>query len=361
MSLYVREVYNYLDSIAPFVYQEDWDNSGIQIGRKDKIVKKILLTLDVTLSSVTEAEKINADLIISHHPLFFRPLRSIDISNPVISKLIKNDITVISSHIPLDLVPRGVNFYFAELLGLKNVKVLKPLEKSRFCKLFFFLPTGMERTILDKIFSEGVGEYLFYKECAFESFGEGRFKEKDLSNPFIKSASPYKEGKIELIVRKDKINQLIDRLRDIHPYEELAFDVFDELINPLQIGYGCIGELGSSAKLSQVINRIKDLLGLDKIRFSGDLNARIKKIAFVGGTGSSFMKDAVQQGADLFISGDIKYHDLLDYGEKIAIADVGHRASEEPVLFSLKEQLEKRFKNLEILVYKEFADIYKFY
>ncbi|MCX7991188.1 MAG: Nif3-like dinuclear metal center hexameric protein [Proteobacteria bacterium] len=358
----IKKIFDFLNSYAPFAFQESWDNSGLQIGDLNKKVSRALLSLDVTLDTVLEAKELGAQLIISHHPLFFKPLKCVDCSNNIVKTLLDFNISVISNHTPLDLVPKGVSFSLGMKLNLKNMRVLSPSEEKFFYKLFFNVPTGMERTILSKIFSEGVGEYLYYKNCAFETFGEGRFSVKDDENrvPYLKASNPYKEGKIEVLVRKDRINWVIDKIRSIHPYDELAFDVFEESVNPLNIGYGAIGELSTPKKLSSVIDLVKESLGISKVRYTGDLNRKVKKVAVLGGSGSSFIKDAIRASAEVFISGDIKYHDALDYGDKISILDVGHRASEEPVLFYLKEQISKEFKEVEFFISKSFGDFYKY-
>lgn len=357
----IRKIYDFIDSIAPFTYQENWDNSGLQIGDLNNKVSKIILSLDVTLDMVLEAEKMGVNLIISHHPLFFKPLKFIDLSKKILKIIIKNNITVISNHTPLDMVPDGVSFSFAKKLNLNNLDVLVPLQNNNFYKLFFTIPTGMESSLLNKIFSEGVGEYLFYKDCAFETFGEGRFKKKNSDRKsYIENLSPYKEGKLEILVRKDRLEWVIEKLRQFHPYDELAFDVFEEKFTPLNIGYGVVGTLSKPKNLSEFIEDVKDILGISKVRFIGDLKKKVKKIAVMGGAGSSFIKDAIRVSADLFISGDIKYHDALEHGDKISILDVGHRASEEPVLFELKEKLSQEFGNLKFFVYKSFGDFFKY-
>lgn len=358
----IKKIYDFLNSYAPFTFQESWDNSGLQIGNLNNKVNKAILTLDVTLETVIEAEKLGAQLIISHHPLFFKPLKNIDFSNNLLRIAINNDISIISNHTPLDMVPEGVSFSLAKKLNLQNLKVLTPIKDKFFYKLFFNVPIGMENKILNNIFSEGVGEYIYYKNCAFETFGEGRFLPKDNGRtPHIKSSKPYKEGKLEIIIRKDRVDWVINKLREIHPYDELSFDMIEEAINPLNIGYGVVGDYSSPKKLSLLLDDMKESLGLSKIRYIGDLKKKIKKVAVVGGSGSSFIKDAVKLSVDLFISGDIKYHDALEYGDKISIIDIGHRASEEPVLISLKERMSKEFSDIEFFIYKSFGDIYRYF
>lgn len=357
----VKDIYDVIDDFAPFVFQEDYDNSGLQIGDLSCEVKRILLALDVNLEAVSYAVEWGIDLIVSHHPLFFRPLRQIDLSNRLLKELLNHNINVISAHTSLDVVPSGVSFQLAERLGLKEVKILSPKKVSHFYKLVFFLPTGYERAILDRLFDKGVGEYLFYEGCAFEGIGEGRFKEKEGAKPFLQSANIYKEAKIELIVRADKLYGTINRLKELHPYQEVAYDVFPEAINPIEIGYGCIGVLPSVLKLSQLINLCKEQLGIKNVRYVGDLNKKIKCVALCGGSGGSLIGEAVKNRADVYISGDLKYHEVLDNKDKIALLDVGHRASELPVLKKLEAVIKGKFKDLSIYYFVENNDFFGYY
>lgn len=357
----VRDIYNVINEFAPFVFQEEWDNSGLQIGSLHAKTRRALLVLDVTKEAVEKAVEYKIDLIISHHPLIFKPLKCIDFSNSIINLLSTNDINVISAHTSLDAVYDGVSYQLAKLLGIDNLAVLSPKKESKYCKLSFFLPTGYETPLLKKIFDLGVGEYNFYKDCAFESVGEGRFIEKREAKPFIESFKIYKEAKIELIVRVDKLAFCINTLKEFHPYQEVAFDVFPEVINPISIGHGCVGNLKVSKKLSQLINICKEKLGVTTVRYTGDLNKKIKRVAVCGGSGGSLIVDAINAGADVYITGDLKYHEVLENKDKISIIDVGHRASEQPVLNKIEEILKARFKNLKIYQFIEHKDFFSYY
>jgi len=361
MEITVRDVYNVINSFAPFVLQEDWDNSGLQIGSFKNCVSKVLLSLDITERAVEVAIEVGANLVISHHPLFFRPLKRLDFSDPLLSLLVENRINVISSHTPLDVVPDGVSFSLAEKLELDEVKILCQKTDSQYYKLIFYLPSGYEKKVLSSLFDEGVGEYHFYKDCAFETFGEGRYKEKSGANPFIKAENIFKESKVELIVRKDKLTSCLDKLKAVHPYQEVAFDVFQEAINPLNLGYGCVGVLKKTKKLSHFIEQCKAQLGLDNVRYVGDLNTKIKKVALCGGSGGSFVRDAIMSGADLYVTGDLKYHEVLENMNKIAFLDIGHRASELPVLQKLEFRIKEAFKKLKVYHFVEYKDFFCHY
>lgn len=197
-------------------------------------------------------------------------------------------------------------------------------------------------------------ETVFFTTC-----GIGNFKPKESSNPFIKSEK-FNENKVEFIVRKDKIFECLNNLKEHHPYEEIAFDVFEEKFNPVELGYGVVGSLSHHKKLHQVLTEIKKSLGISNLRFKGDLNKKIKNIAVCGGSGSSFIKKAISVKADLYITGDIKYHEMLEYHQYLTIVDIGHRASEQPILNILKSRLERKFNNITINVFLENNDFFQY-
>ncbi len=359
MDITVKDIYEAINSFAPFILQESWDNSGLQIGDLGDKVRNPIICLDITYELVRTAIKDNSNLIISHHPLFFKPIICINRSNNLINDLINYNINVISTHTNLDVIPQGVSFCLASKIGLQECKILSPLKEQKFYKVSFFITEDKAEEILDNILTEGVGEFLKYKNCAFTSKGIGQFRVKKKAKPYI-DKERFNENKVEFIVRKDKINECISKLKDIHPYDEIAFDVFEECINPLELGYGVIGKYKVSKKLHVVLKEVKELLGIDKIKFKGDLNKKINSIALCGGSGGAFIPDALKKGADLYITGDLKYHEVLEYADKIALADVGHRASEIPVLDILKKELESKFKKLVFRVFVENKDFYNY-
>jgi len=128
----VRDIYNYLDEIAPFENQSGSDNCGVIVGDFDTGVKKILVCLDVTNDVVSEAVEKNADLIIAHHPLMYRPVSKI-VNNDPLHALIRNNIGLIAIHTNIDVAPGGVSDLMLEKLGLpKSDKAILPINSKGF-------------------------------------------------------------------------------------------------------------------------------------------------------------------------------------------------------------------------------------
>ncbi|MCX7769744.1 MAG: Nif3-like dinuclear metal center hexameric protein [Proteobacteria bacterium] len=359
MDITVKDIYDAINSFAPFILQESWDNSGLQIGNLDDKIRNPVICLDVTHDAINTALKLKSNLIISHHPLFFKPLKSIDRKNKSLDAILSNNINIISAHTNFDVIPDGVSYCLAEKIGLKNTKILAPLEEQKFYKLSFFITEKDKDSILKELFTDGVGEFLRYEDCAFSSKGVGQFKPKDKAKPYVEKES-FSEVRVEFIVRKDKLKECIKKLKKIHPYDEVAFDVFEEKVNPLELGYGVIGNISNAKKLYLILNEVKDFLGINKVKFKGDLNRKIKTIAVCGGSGSSFILNAIKEGADLYITGDLKYHDVLEHSDKIILADVGHRASEIPALERLRKKLEGIFNKINFNVFIENNDFYQY-
>lgn len=175
MDITVKDIYDEINHFAPFYYQESWDNSGLQIGSFEDKVNSVLLCLDVTEDTVKLAIQNNCNLIISHHPLFFKPLKSIDRSSKILNSILSHNLNIISAHTNLDVVPGGVSFVLADMLGIKNLKILAPLEESKFYKVSFFITNENQEEVLKKILNEGIGEFHKYRNCFFYNLWDWKF------------------------------------------------------------------------------------------------------------------------------------------------------------------------------------------
>lgn len=122
----VKDFYGYLNSIAPFETQEDWDNSGMLVGDMDAEVKKVAVVLDITHEEIKKAKAIGADLIISHHPVIFNPIKSVT-SGSVPYELVASSINALCCHTPLDIADGGTNDSLAELLGINVARADDPI------------------------------------------------------------------------------------------------------------------------------------------------------------------------------------------------------------------------------------------
>lgn len=344
----ISQITNFLSSRIPVSLQEDYDNSGLQIGDESREIKAALLSVDITEDIVDEAITEGIGLIISHHPLIFKGLRSITGSNyieRVIRKAILNDIAIYSAHTNLDVIKGGVSYMMAQKIGLKNVSALKEIRGS-LLKIAVFVPENKAEGVRKAMFDAGAGSIGDYDHCSFTAMGEGSFRAGEGTNPFAGEIGKdhfEREARIELIVPDYNKSAVISAMIKAHPYEEVAYDIY-RLENALPgAGFGCIGELDKPLDAIRLLNDISDIFEAKGVRYSGNVNSTVKKVALCGGSGSFLINDALGKGADIFITADIKYHSFFDGNDRMIIADIGHYESEKYSLEILYELITKKF------------------
>ncbi len=337
-----------IEEKAPVKYAVEEDNVGLQLGSIGKEVKKCLLALDVTEDVIQEGIQIGAELIISHHPLFFQPLKSLDIETGlgnIIARAIKNDICIYSAHTNLDVAPKiGVNSTLADRFELKNRQILQPVHEENYLKLVLFVPEGYEKEVKEAVFSQGAGWIGNYSNTGFISKGKGSFKPMEGTAPYIGSegqTTEVDEVKFETILPESLTKPVIEAIKSAHPYEEPAYDLYPLNNAGKPTGLGLIGEFEEGLETGEFIQKVKANLMIDNIRVIGKEPHYIKKVALCGGSGERLIEKAMDQGADVFITGDVKYHGALEACEKdFFVIDAGHYETELPVLEKLKGYLE---------------------
>lgn len=344
----LKDLCDSLEAFAPIYLQENYDNSGLLIGDKNKSITKALVSLDVTEDILEEAITENAEVIIAHHPLIFKPLKKIVGSNRVeriIEKAIKNDIAIYAIHTNLDSIFEGVNHIFAKQLGLNKLEILQP-KPDTLKKLIVYIPTAHADTLRNALFSVGAGSIGNYDSCSFQLEGKGSFRALEGSTPFIgeKNQLHYEEeSKIELVFPAYLRTRIIQTLRENHPYEEPAFDIFALENEWSKTGAGMIGHLKNSMTEIDFLNLLKKQTGANCVRYSPLIGKMVQKIALCGGSGSFLIEAAKAAKADVFITGDVKYHDFFDADNQLLIVDIGHFESEQFTKQLLVEYLNKIF------------------
>ncbi len=344
------EIVGLLDRWAPRHLVEKWDNTGFQIGDPEKEVEKVLLSLDLTEEVFQKALEIKAHMIITHHPLIFNSLKSITRLNPkekLIYNIIKEDIVVYNAHTNLDLTLNGVNDTLAQVLEIKKTKPLNVAYEEPLYKLVVFVPNNHSDKIRNILGDEGAGWIGNYSHCTYNIEGIGTFMPQEGTNPYIGKTyelEKVEETRIETIVQKKDLKRVLNKMIKAHPYEEVAYDIYP-LVNQGEIfGYGRIGEI-EKIPLSNYLDKIKKKLKVDHLIVYGFMEKDIKKVAVCGGSGSSFIYDAYLHGADIYITGDIKYHDA-QYGQELGltIVDAGHYHTEKVILPVIEEYLYEKTK-----------------
>ena len=334
------EIIKNIETWAPKEIALQKDNVGLQIGDTDKRIKNILLCLEVNDKVVEEALNNKCNLIISHHPFFFSPLKKIYIANDhnslLIQKLIKHDIILYSAHTNLDYTIEGVSYQLAEKLGLQNINFLINLKSNQY-KLSVFVPEDTCEKAAEAIFSAGGGVIGEFTRCSFRTKGKGTFKGSEKSSPAIGKKGEYRivdEVKLEVLIDRWKLNYVLSELKKVHPYEELAYDLVP-LDNPnVNFGIGAVGDLPKEYNLSDFLSLLSHKLIIKNFRYTHGNKSNIRKVAVCGGSGSEFYRDAIAKNCDAFITADIKYHTFLDAAGEILLVDAGHYETE---IFSLNE------------------------
>ncbi len=346
----IREIISELESFAPLTYQENYDNAGLIVGDKNLICKSVLLTIDTTEEVVDEAIKKGVNLIISHHPIVFSGLKKLTGRNYIertIIKAIKNDIAIYAAHTNMDNINLGVNNKIADKLKLEKRAVLLPL-KGNLKKLVTFIPTEHYEKVSKALFDVGAGHIGNYDSCSYNIQGKGSFRASEKANPFVgkKGAIHYEEEtRFETIFPSHLQSSIINALIKTHPYEEAAYDIYPLDNEHSQVGAGMIGELNQEISEQDFLKKLKEVFKVSTIRHTPFLNKNIKKVALCGGSGSFLLRNAINKKADIFISGDFKYHQFFDAENQILIADVGHFESEQYTKDLFYDILTKKFPN----------------
>ncbi|MEO8473148.1 MAG: Nif3-like dinuclear metal center hexameric protein [Chryseolinea sp.] len=352
--LLIRDVIDHLESVAPNQYQESYDNVGLITGYLKTEVSKILVTLDCTEDVVQEAITSGANLIVAHHPIVFKGLKKFTGSNyveRVVILAIKNDIAIYAIHTSLDNVLDGVNRRICERIGLTNLKILQP-KVGVLSKLVTFVPGEKAGVVLDALYLAGAGQIGNYKNCSFTSEGTGTFKPTQKANPSVGGTNIQefvRESRIEVIFPTHLQSKITDALRRAHPYEEVAYYITPLLNDNQEVGSGMTGELIVPQEPLAFLEGLKYRMNVKVIRHTKVLDAPIKRVAVCGGAGSFLLVNAVNSGAQVFITSDFKYHEFFDADGKIIIADIGHYESEEFTKELLVDVLMKKFPTFAII------------
>lgn len=357
MPVKCQTIINYIEKLAPKSLAEEWDNVGLQIGDPTADIDKVLITLDITEEVVKEAINSGTQMIVSHHPLFFKPLKNLRFDNAfgkLVRSLVKNDINVFAAHTNLDSAMDGVNQVLARKINLSEVQVLHPDKVTDLVKLVVFVPVGHQDKVREAIAKEGAGFIGNYSDCTFQTEGIGTFKGMEGTNPHIGTPGKLEkveEVRIETILPATLQNRIIKAMLKAHPYEEAAFDLYPVLNKGIALGIGRIGVLPEELPLSSVVELVKKQLDIANTRVVGDLAAKIRKVAVCGGSGGSFIQKAHFLGADLLVTGDIKHHEALDAKALgLNIIDAGHHATEAIVLNTVADYLKSMLKSDDTMV-----------
>jgi dinuclear metal center YbgI/SA1388 family protein len=350
----IANVTSALESWAPPGSAQDYDNVGLQVGDASRSVETGLLALDATPDVLEEAKEIDADLIVTHHPLLFQPLDGVTadgyVSNLAL-RLAEAGVALYSIHTNLDAAPRGVSFALADRLGLTDVGFLDGFEDTLY-KLAVFVPEDAFDTVRKALADAGAGQIGDYEACAFAVEGTGFFKPGESTDPHIGEAGgkveSAQERKLEVEVARWQLGEVMAALQGAHPYEEVAYDLYPVKQKNSRAGLGALGHLESPEPLSVFLDRVASRLEAGSLRYAGDADATVERVAVCGGAGSDFIGTARGAGADAYVTADVTYHEFFGVLTKsgdpdMALVDPGHYETEALTEALLRDWLTERY------------------
>ena len=313
------------------------DNVGLQIGNEQSTIANVIVSLDPTMDAARKAVQHNANLIVTHHPLFFHPIKKISSTSRIGELtlfLAQHKINLYSAHTNLDSVQWGVNFVLAKTIGLQKIKILSPISGS-LNKITVFVPHSHCQKVADAMHAAGAGTFSKYDHCSFRSDGTGTFRGKTGARPHIGTVGTLEkvqECRLEMLCETWKIDGVVSAMKRVHPYEEIAYDLYPLSNTNTEYGLGAVGELKTPMTTKKFLDHIRTALNTPFLRYTLRATQKIKTIPVSGGSGSEFIDEALHHRADAMITADIKYHTFQEYEGRILLVDAGHFETEHLVL-----------------------------
>ncbi len=348
-----RDVIAYLDELFPPNLAEDWDHSGLQVGDLSLPCRRVLVSLDLELGLVDRLQGV--DLLITHHPLLFRPVREIRPETPQgrkIAALLREGTACYAVHTPYDAAREGMGDRLAGILGIRGAEPLAP--RGKLYKLVVFVPPEAVEDVAGAVFAAGAGKIGRYGRCSFRAEGIGTFLPEEGTRPYIGEVGVeerVREIRLETIVPAERLQKVIGAMLSAHPYEEVAYDVYPLEIRDRRHGLGRVGTLPEPARAGEVIGRFAEAIDARNPTIYGDVGRTVEKVAVCGGSGGALWQDALASGAQLFLTGEVGYHEGLAAAEAgLTVAALGHRETEAVFVDHVAELIERRFPELEVIV-----------
>lgn len=355
----VHDVIAAMERLAPAGLAYSWDKAGLAIGSPDARVSRVIVALTVLPETLEKARKLKADMIVAHHPPIWSPLTSLRTDDPQ-TKLCLDiagaGIAVFSAHTNLDVVPGGVNHVLAQRLELKRTAPLIPVDHARQVKLVTFVPEKNLAEVREALCAAGAGAIGDYTHCTFSTPGTGTFLPGETANPHLGSKQRLNEEaelRFETVVPKVRLGQVIEALMRSHPYEEVAYDIVQLENSDPSVSLGLRGELDKPITLRTFAARTRAALGIGHLRYNGDPGRRVQRVGVLGGSGGGSVED-LPRDIDVFVTGDVKYHDALTANANgLAVIDAGHHGTEKWIVPELAAYLKRTLKGLKVSSYME--------
>lgn len=360
MLVTVQDIQQRVHELAPPALAESWDNVGLLLGDPAQEVGVVLVALDATGDVLQQAAAHGAEMLVVHHPLLFTAQKRVVEDGGVMTlvrRLIREGRSLLAAHTNLDSAPRGLNHYVAELLGLRELEPLVPSEARPLLKLVVYVPEAQLDAVRDAVCSAGAGHIGQYSDCTFGTPGVGTFRPLEGASPFIGTQGEWervREIRLETVVPRAQLVQVLGAMLAAHPYEEVAYDLI-----PLEnawpgAGLGRVGMLEAPTSAAAFLERIRAVLQTDRLAIIGDAERTVRRVALCTGAGGDLIEQARRSGADLYLTGEVKHHQaLLARAGGPVVVDAGHFATERPAVALLADHLSAAFPGVTVIQAEE--------
>ena len=337
-------------------WAESWDAVGLTCGDPGEPVERIVVAVDAVPATVEQAQRAGAQLLLTHHPLLLTAVHGVAAVDPkgaLVHRMIRAGLAHFVAHTNADVADPGVSDALAERLGLTALRPLVPMPAEAGDKLVVFVPTDDAQRIIDALSNAGAGHIGDYERCAWTTIGVGTFRPGPAATPAIGQAGHVEmvaETRVEMVVPPRLREGVIRALREVHPYEEPAFDLYPLVAVNSRRGSGRIGELTAQMRLDEFVRHAAQLLPptVWGVRAAGDPARPVRTVAVCGGSGASLADTARAVGADAYLTADLKHHPAVEAvtergPDTMALVDVAHWASEAPWVDVVAARLRERF------------------
>jgi dinuclear metal center YbgI/SA1388 family protein len=344
----IGDVIEWLEGIAPRWMADEGDPGGLQVGDPSADVESVCAAVDASAPVVDQAIEQGAGLLIVHHPVIYNPIKSLaagDVLADKLTKLIRGRVAVYVMHTNLDTAPGGLSDVLAEVLGVQDTIPLTNRRQDSIHKIVVFVPEEALGAVRDAMAEAGAGGIGKYSHCSFRSAGVGTFVPLEGAQPYIGGVGKLEEVgeyRLEMICPASSLEVVVDAMRGAHPYEEVAYDVYELANEPRKVGFGRVGTLEQPISLADFAERVRAALNLDCMRVAGDRARLVRTVAVCPGSGSRFAADAIRCGADVYIAGELRHFDILDANAQgMAMIDAGHFETERPGMVALVDRQQR--------------------
>ncbi len=363
----VEHIVEVLETIAPLQHAADWDNVGLLVGSPRWETGCIVLTIDLTSAVLREAVDCGAGMIVSYHPPIFEPLPRLTDAEPkqqIVLEAARHGIAIYSSHTALDAAQGGINDWIAEGLGDGDIRALAPaptLPVSEQCKLVTFCPADAVDRLRSALATVGAGRIGDYELCSFELTGTGTFLGGSTTNPAVGRRGALEridEIRLEMVCPEASLALAVTTLGEFHPYEEPPIEIYRLQPRPTrQVGAGRRIVLDRRQPLSVIVERIKRRLGISGVRVAVGNARRYRTIGVCAGAGAALRPAATAQDCELFLTGEMRHHDVLAaQADGCTVVLAGHTNTERGYLKVMRKRLQQEMTSLKVVVSRKDAD-----